>query len=424
MKKIRRSLLLKYIFLFLFAIGFIQIVVMLYMLTINVDRLFKEQPTSVDIEERWAKDMKHASPETLENVVTQWHHEYPSASFFYVDGGGMLKKQWYRKDGDDLPKQWDAMRTTKFIKSRYDSDPFTVIQFIGDDLDNGFAVLEIDRAIFETNKLDDRFIIIAIVLFIVFIFVSILFFLRILKRLVQLENAMTVREVDGLPIKIEVKKKDEIGAVELAFNQMVDELREAKKQERREEQLRRELIANLSHDLKTPLTKMRAQLRHFDKKETKEIDASIDQMSALIENLMAYTLLTADKMLYKPEDVRIDRLVNRIVASWYPAFEQAGFYVELKTTQAMWTVDAIWFERIIDNLLQNVLRHADKGKYVGIRVSVDAVIIQDNGEGIQTNAQTKGAGIGLSIVRLMADKMDLQVEIASSKEGTTVRIGK
>src|SRR5690606_35091842 len=134
----------------------------------------------------------------------------------------------------------------------------------------------------------------------------------------------------------------------------------------------------------------RAQLRHFDKEKTKEMDALIDTMSTLVENLMAYTLLTADKMRFKEEEVRIDRLVKRIVASWYPAFEQADFEVKLKTTKAMWKVDVIWFERIMDNLLQNVLRHAKIGKYVGINVSEDAIMIQDKGEGMHINAQTKG----------------------------------
>ena len=78
----------------------------------------------------------------------------------------------------------------------------------------------------------------------------------------------------------------------------------------------------------------------------------------------------------------------------------------------------------MDNLLQNVLRHAKIGKYVGINVSEDAIMIQDKGEGMHINAQTKGAGIGLSIVRIMAKKMNLKVKINSSKEGTTVRIEK
>ncbi len=138
MKKIRRTLLLKYIFLFLFAIGFFQIVVILSMLTINVDRFFQDQPKSTDIKDSWSEDIKNASPEALDDVINQWHQAYPTASFFHVDGKGVLKKQWFR-NRNDLPKQWDAMSTTKFIKSRYDSDPFTVIQFIGNDLNNGFS---------------------------------------------------------------------------------------------------------------------------------------------------------------------------------------------------------------------------------------------------------------------------------------------
>ena len=124
-----------------------------------------------------------------------------------------------------------------------------------------------------------------------FIFVSFLFFRSIRKRLLHLQDAMEIRDVDGLPIEIAVKKKDEIGQLEKTFNQMVCELRESKQREQQEEQLRRELIANLSHDLRTPLTKVRAQtysiakesLSEDGQKAIKSLEASVVNIDRLMK---------------------------------------------------------------------------------------------------------------------------------------------
>src|SRR5690606_760434 len=136
-----------------------------------------------------------------------------------------------------------------------------------------------------------------------FIIVSFLFFRGIRKRLLYLQEAMERRDKDHLPISIDVHKNDEIGQLEQTFNEMVLELKNSKLREQEEEQLRRELIANLSHDLRTPLTKINAQtysiakenLSPEGKQAVKALETSIVNIDRLIENLMSYTLLMASK---------------------------------------------------------------------------------------------------------------------------------
>lgn len=187
--------------------------------------------------------MQNVTTESVQQVFERWKEQYPRASMFWVDGQGKLASQKDAQDG--LPAEWSAAYTAKFIKQRYGGNPFTVIAFVGQDETNGFVVLELPRSEFDPPlaNMYDRYGLIFITgvmaIIFLFLFMSFLFFRSIRKRLLHLQEAMEIRDVDGLPIGIPVKKKDEIGQLEKTFNQMVGELRESKQREQKEEQLRR-----------------------------------------------------------------------------------------------------------------------------------------------------------------------------------------
>ena len=161
---------------------------------------------------------------------------------------------------------------------------------------------------------------------------------------------------------------------------MVCELRESKRREQEEEQLRRELIASLSHDLRTPLTKLRAQAFSLRKeslspegtRSIQMLEDSVVNIDHLIENLMSYSLLMASKYKYEAQDIDIVRYVRKTLASWYSVFEKEGFEIDVElepfSGENNWRVDPIWLDRIMDNLLQNVLRHAKRSIYGENRV--------------------------------------------------------
>ncbi|WDV06657.1 sensor histidine kinase [Lysinibacillus irui] len=448
--KFFRSLLAKYMLIIVLAISIVQISylgVATFMLGISKTGsgdFSSEALLESDIEEQWhtqAKSIKNASEATIEQLFQKWQTQYPTASMFWVSEKGNLLTTMNVQD--ELPKIWTPAFTTKFIKERYGSDPFTVIAFLGDDVSNGFIVLEISRDVFKPPliKIYDNygsflfFGVVAVILF--FIAVSFLFFKGIRKRLLHLQEAMEIRDVDGLPIEIQVKKRDEIGQLEHSFNRMVCELRDSKQRQQKEEQLRRELIANLSHDLRTPLTKVRAQSYTISKEALSEegiqalkaMEASIVNIDALIENLMSYTLLMASKYKFEPKNINVIRFVREHLTTWYPVFEREGFTIDIEL-QAFesneWSVDPLWLGRIFDNIFQNVLRHAYSGKYISVKTkstdSYKAFIIEDHGQGMKNESNAKGAGIGLSIVDIMVKGMDLEWEITSSQSGTKIII--
>lgn len=451
MKKFFQSLLAKYMFIILMAISLIQLTyigIAIFVAGVAKNEDFRNQSEGRnnldEIEEQWhagANTMGNPTVEMIQQYFAAWKSQYEEASMFWVSRDGKL--QTSVNYNEQLPLEWSPAFTAKFIKERYGGDPFTVIAFVGVDEANGFIVLELPKSALNPplrnvyEKYGTILFIGTILIILLFVMISFWFFRSIRKRLLQLQNAMEIRDVDGLPIEIQVKKKDEIGQLENTFNQMVFELRESKQRERQEEQLRRELIANLSHDLRTPLTKIRAQtysvakenLSQDGRKSIKAIETSIVKVDGLIENLMSYSLLMASKYKYEAKNIEMSRYLRECLALWYPVFEKEGFVMDVQIEpfeENEWRVDPIWMGRIIDNLLQNVLRHAKIGAYICIKTEstdqYDGIVISDKGQGMKNQSDETGAGIGLSIVDMMVKGMDLDWTIHSTENGTMIKI--
>ncbi|UAL53827.1 HAMP domain-containing histidine kinase [Bacillus sp. CMF21] len=447
--KWRRSLQFKYLSIILAAVLCIPISFSLASALVYVPGVFLEKETVHPYEgyneltEMWHKEagqLKAANDIEVAEKLQSLHKKYPGSQLFWVDKEGRTRESFSYKE--ELPDIWTPSYTISYMKNSFDADPFTVVAFIGDDKDKGFMVIRVDRMMLEPPiqrlgyQYDAIYFTVLAVLMLAFLFLSWLFFKRLHKRILRLKEAMKRKDHSGLPLPIALSNKDEIGELEESFNNMIKELEESREREKREEKIRKDLMASLSHDLRTPLTTMRAHLFSVKKESVTEagleaaraIDEKIDFISALIDNLFSYTLLSSGKYHYHPKEINLSRFVRKKAAEWYPVFEQHRFEAEidLEPDTIIWFADPEWLERILDNLLQNIIRHADEGKYVGITVRQTEfgqyIMIRDRGNGFRQDSGNKGAGIGLTIVEMMTKKMNLTFRIDSDSSGTVISI--
>ncbi|MEK5040268.1 HAMP domain-containing sensor histidine kinase [Sporosarcina sp. FSL K6-3457] len=447
MKKLKNSLLLQYLLIILLATTIIPIAIPVLSIVFYNIANPEESPdryyNGTDLENMWhqtAKGLAGASDEQIHSKLKELKSIYQESSIYWVDSTGQTRDKF--PESLSVPDQWSASFAIDFIKKNrgYTIDPFTAVAFIGNNPNDGFMVLQLPRSdMTNPNSLAVQsyyyiFPIALLLLFILFIIISMLFFYRIRKRLLHLQEVMAAPEANGIPSTIEVTKEDEIGRLGQSFNRMIHELESSREREQEEEKLRKELIANLSHDLRTPLTTIRGHAYRLKKEPLSSkgqesvdfIDEKVSYMGELIENLLSYTLLSTGKYPYYPENVDINRLIRTSFAAWYPIFENLQFDIQLDIPekQLTWEVDPQMFHRVLDNFFQNIYRHAKSGQFVAVRIDNDTIIIEDHGPGMKAKSNEQGIGVGLSVVSLMLKEMQLDWTIETGEQGTRMIIKK
>lgn len=436
----RRSLLFQYLTIVLLALVLLPFLLPVAGIILNLPNLLsldRKETTPYDSREtlmtNWhdeAAKLTGADPSAIDARLRLLKQQLPEAAMFWVTGSGETRLAL--PEQPQLPRQWSVGDSIAFMKQSYAADPYTVVAFIGQSQEQGFMVLQVPVRLMGAAVVPEYMSQVLIAVFVVvlsgFLFTSWSFFYRIRKRLLHLGTAMAKLDEQGIPYPVEVAKGDEIGQLELAFNRMTGELTRGRERERQEERLRKQLIANLSHDLRTPLTIIRSHaysLRQAALSEQAQasialIEAKSDDLHRLIEDLLSYTLLSAGKYPLEWEDTDVVRLLRSAAASWYPIFEAEGFKVDVELPEhaVYWRVDPRLLTRIIDNLLQNIVRHAKAGQYVGFFFLLEekgtALMLEDHGPGLTAASDQKGAGIGLEIVALMAKELGIRYELDSA----------
>ncbi|WP_340400266.1 HAMP domain-containing sensor histidine kinase [Paenibacillus sp. FSL H8-0079] len=475
-----RSLMSRYIILILAAVLFVPVVLpiisIIYVVVVNNTNPNQASPYGdvTRISNLWSREAEKldgASDEEVSTRLKQVHRKYPKSSMYRVNARGetvfilsgedvsLVKStsadgvtdtilKWSLNSGRTaetrIPAEWNANNTLQFMKEASYRDPLTVVAYVGGDEQDrgqGFMVIEVPRSLLQKTQnnfpMELLYLgIVMIIIFMIFIIMSILFFARIRKRLIRLQTAMMTPGKEGIPLPVDIRRSDEIGQLEESFNQMVHQLSDSRHREREEEQLRKRLIAGLSHDLRTPLTVIRGHMHALHKEVLSEqgdrslhrMEAKMEDLGGLIDNMLSYNLLTSGKYTLKLEEKDMLRIVRETAAAWYPVWEKEEFDIDIDLPEEplIWYVDEQGMRRILDNLFQNVIRHAARGKYIGISTQEiqgeTAIVIQDRGPGMQPNSNTKGTGLGLSIVDLLIREMGLRKRVDSSDTGVRTYI--
>ncbi len=202
------------------------------------------------------------------------------------------------------------------------------------------------------------------------------------RRLAALTGAIQGMAEGEYRARLSPVDDDELGQVAVAFNAMADRLAEARAQEEALERLKRELITNVSHDLRGPLTSMQGYLEALQdgladdpatvRKYLGTIGQKTEQLSRLVEDLLLYARLESGSLPLNCAPVSLADWLRESLARVEPDLALAGLELgaEIPENAGLASLDTRRMDQVVANLAQNAARHAPRGSTVEVRLAV------------------------------------------------------
>jgi signal transduction histidine kinase len=255
-------------------------------------------------------------------------------------------------------------------------------------------------------------------------------------------------------VRIETHGRDELADLADAANRMTAQLAEREAERDAAEGARRDLIAAVSHDLRTPLTSLRLLADAVDddlvdpetrRRYLMQMSVHIGSLSALIEDLFELSRLEAGEIRWSMQQVHLGELVEETVEAMRPAADAKRVAVEAALSGDVGPARANpeKLQRVLFNLIQNAIRHTPADGSVTVAAQSNGteveVEVADTGEGIASEDRERvfepffragagaargsgeGAGLGLTICRAIVEAHGGRIWLDDSPRGTSVR---
>ncbi len=278
------------------------------------------------------------------------------------------------------------------------------------------------------------------------LFLSFLLALLISRKLSKPIEKITEKSKLLANGNMEVKFNTDTGIAEL--NQLAISLNYASSEIAKTNELRRDLMANVSHDLKTPLTMIKAyseMIRDITYKDHEKMNNNLktiidetDRLNLLVEDILTLTKLESNTIRLEKQKLNLNDLIKSII-SRYKIFNEYKLIFNADKDYTIYA-DKKRIEQVFYNLINNAINYTGKDNKVFINlIDLDKYIkveVTDTGNGIKpedmdkiwdkyytTNKNHKravaGTGIGLSIVKNILELHNYKYGVKSSEKGTT-----
>jgi signal transduction histidine kinase len=242
----------------------------------------------------------------------------------------------------------------------------------------------------------------------------------------DMADAARKMELGDFPAKIETRSRDEVGRLAAAFNRMSAELELL-------ERSRRDLVANVSHELKTPITAIRAHLENLtdgieqpDRETLQVMLGQTERLGRLVDQLLDLSRLESGEVPLHLEPIALSPVVERVFSEFSVgrAVTDVALHEDVPADLFV-RADAERIHQVLFNLVDNAVRYTPPGGEVRIRARRDAdrveVQVRDTGVGVapehlsrlferfyradpsRSRDEGGGTGIGLAIARSIVE---------------------
>ena len=253
-----------------------------------------------------------------------------------------------------------------------------------------------------------------------------------------------------LNTNIDVKGDNEFSEIAASINKMAEEIRVLMESERHNEKSKNEMITNIAHDLRTPLTSILGYLDLINKRDLSEdtkkeylkiVYEKSKKLQDLIESLFSFTKTNSSKLVLKIDKIDIIKLLCQLMEEFYPNFENKGITCSVNANEDSCVIegDGTLLARLFDNLINNAIKYGADGKRIDIKISVEKKIVKiaviNYGKVIPANelplifgkfyrvdqarnSNTGGTGLGLAIAKNITELHHGIIDVSSDLSGT------
>lgn len=253
---------------------------------------------------------------------------------------------------------------------------------------------------------------------------------RIVKYIIQLSEEIQAMEGGDLDHPITIRGDDELTTLARCLDSMRVTLRQQQEEEAKASAKVKNLITEMSHDLRTPLTTLLlyteiVRSRKYENDAQKDdylnkIDTKARQLKQLSDNLFEYALVTRDTVVTLDPPAYFSRIFEEPLAEMVDTLQQRGFAcaLDLGSEDLMLTVKMQYICRVFDNITSNAIKYADPGreisvtfrkeeKWVGLRFANHVLPGQHREESTQ---------VGLTSIETMMEKMNAVCRVEQGTE--------
>lgn len=268
----------------------------------------------------------------------------------------------------------------------------------------------------------------------------------------QISDSVQLLSEGQFDVAIPVKNHGELGRFAQNINSMEEQLKSLIEEEKRAVQSKNELVTNVSHDLRTPLTSIIGYLRLIEEDQYRDevelryfVTIAYDKskrLNRMVNDLFEFTKINNRDVALKRIRFNVYELLKQLAAQFNPELRTAGMSIEIKNPGAdiMIGADPDKLMRVFENLISNAIKYGKEGKKIDLIVEEDeqyaVVKVVNYGEAIPANAiphifdrlyraeksrsdETGGTGLGLAIAKGIVEMHQGEI-IVSSNEAETI----
>lgn len=255
-------------------------------------------------------------------------------------------------------------------------------------------------------------------------------------------TAQHIEETEDLSSRIRVHADDEVGLLARRFNAMIERLQISRDALDQSVRAQRQLVADASHELRTPITSLRTNIEvlleqgdELTGEDRRRLLADVleqsEELSTLIGDVIE--LARGDLPISSAEDVRLDRVVDESLIRARRDFPHVRYESSLEPVIVEGIPERL--HRAINNLLDNAAHHSPQDGVIEVVVNREGVRVRDHGGGIDeadlpyvfdrffrgaNSRNRQGSGLGLAIVRQVATQHGGSIEAANAPDGGAV----